>query len=342
LERERIPDERRRKLEEINGGALRTGAARTSAAGRQGGKGDRSLLPVGPEGCSAQKAPVPFSSTARLEDLIAGETAGTPEQPFFLIQRDLGELFARAEELTSEFRDVWVKGRHSLSDEETAHGWREIIESDPTRLLFLDIETLGLTATPVFLVGMMSLEADDDSRPRGEKGVRTLKPFGPKGAGHKRVLTPFSPRFRIRQLFARNYSEEPHLLAHLATTLREDHILVTYNGKTFDWPYLCDRAVYHSVSLAQGAGHMDLLKEARRRWRDVLPNCQLQTLEYHVSGRRRVGDLSGSMIPDAYHRYVKTGDARPMLDVIHHNALDLVTMAELMLFILQGGDLTWE
>jgi uncharacterized protein YprB with RNaseH-like and TPR domain len=48
------------------------------------------------------------------------------------------------------------------------------------------------------------------------------------------------------------------------------------------------------------------------------------------------------MIPDAYHRYVKTGDARPMLDVIHHNALDLVTMAELMLFILQGGDLAWE
>jgi hypothetical protein len=31
-----------------------------------------------------------------------------------------------------------------------------------------------------------------------------------------------------------------------------------------------------------------------------------------------------------------------MLDVIHHNALDLVTMAELMLFILQGGDLAWE
>ena len=31
-----------------------------------------------------------------------------------------------------------------------------------------------------------------------------------------------------------------------------------------------------------------------------------------------------------------------MVDVIHHNALDLLTMAELMLFILQGGELVWE
>ena len=299
-----IPDELRRKLEEINRGPLTTGRTRTSVAGRPGN-------PIGTE-----RAGEPV----RLEDLIAGETVGTGrEGSFYLIQRDLGELFARAEELTGEFRDVWVKGRYSLSDEETAHGWREIIETDPARLLFLDIETLGLTATPVFLVGMMSLEADG-----GHKGK--------SGA----------PRFRIRQLFARNYSEEPHLLAHLAKTLRDDHILVTYNGKSFDWPYLCDRAVYHSVSMVNEPGHLDLLKEARRRWRNVLPNCQLQTLEYHVSGRRRVGDLPGSMIPDAYHRYVKTGDARPMLDVIHHNALDLVTMAELMLFILQGGDLAWE
>jgi hypothetical protein len=280
-----IPDDLRRKLEEMNRGPLRTDAVRDQAARRE-------------------------RTPARLEDLIPGETVGTPERPFYLIERPLEELFARAEEMTSEFRGVWVKGRYSLSDDEMDHEWREVIETDPARLLFLDIETLGLTATPVFLVGTMSLDADD--------------------------------RFNIRQLFARNYSEEPHLLAHLAQYIRDYHVIVTYNGKSFDWPYLCDRAVYHSMSMGGEPGHLDLLKETRRRWKSVLPNCQLQTLEYHVSGRRRVGDLPGNMIPEAYHRYVKTGDARQMLDVIHHNALDLVTMAELLLFILQGGDLVWE
>jgi len=280
-----IPDELRRKLEEMNRGPLSVEGVRAHPAARE-------------------------RTPARLEDLIHGETAGTPERPFYLIERLLEEFFPRAEELTGEFRSVWVRGRYSMSDEEMDHEWREVIETDPGRLVFLDIETLGLTATPVFLVGTMSLDAED--------------------------------RFRIRQFFARNYSEEPYLLAHVARHLRDYHTLVTYNGKSFDWPYLCDRAVYHSVAMGDEPGHLDLLKEARRRWKTVLPNCQLQTLEYHVSGRRRVGDLPGSMIPEAYHRYVKTGDARQMLDVIHHNALDLVTMAELMLFILQGGDLTWE
>jgi uncharacterized protein YprB with RNaseH-like and TPR domain len=65
-------------------------------------------------------------------------------------------------------------------------------------------------------------------------------------------------------------------------------------------------------------------------------------MEYHVSGRRRTGDIPGSLIPEAYHQFVKSGNARRMADVIHHNALDLLTMAELMLFILQGGELVWE
>jgi uncharacterized protein YprB with RNaseH-like and TPR domain len=60
------------------------------------------------------------------------------------------------------------------------------------------------------------------------------------------------------------------------------------------------------------------------------------TLEQHLCQRRRVGDIAGSDVPAAYHDYVRSGDATEMHSVLHHNALDLVTMAELVMRILGG------
>jgi uncharacterized protein YprB with RNaseH-like and TPR domain len=280
-----IPDEIRRKLEALNRGPMKVGEA-------------------------AGKTPRREPASAKLEEVVRGKVVGGPDRPCFLVERDLSEIFDRADELTREFRSVWTHGKHALSDEDLARAWAGVIGRDPKRLIFLDIETLGLTATPVFLIGTMHL--DDD-------GV-----------------------FRLRQYFARDYAEEPNVISQFARLVNDGDTLVTFNGKSFDWPYLCDRAVYHAARIASKPAHVDLLHESRRRWKTVLPNCQLQTLEYHVSRRRRVGDLPGSLIPDAYHRYVKTAHARQMVDVIHHNALDLLTMAELMLFILQGGDLAWD
>jgi uncharacterized protein YprB with RNaseH-like and TPR domain len=285
-----IPEELRRKLEELLSEAPRAGAH-------------------GPDAPSTGR-PLEQEKPAGLEDLIAGEIVGGPEKPFYLIRRPLERLFPRADEFTREFLAVWKKGRHALSREELAGEWGAIIRTEPTRLLFLDIETLGLASTPIFLVGTMRLDAEG--------------------------------RFRLSQLFARDYSEEVNILAHAAGLIADCGSLVTYNGKSFDWPYIRDRSLFHSVEAAGEPEHLDLLHEARRRWKTILPNCQLQTVEYHVSRRRRVGDIPGNMVPDAYHRYVKTRDARRMLDVIHHNALDLVTMAEMMLFILQGGELEWD
>jgi len=65
-------------------------------------------------------------------------------------------------------------------------------------------------------------------------------------------------------------------------------------------------------------------------WGGGLPNCKLQTLESHLCQRVRHGDIPGSEIPDAYHAYVRTQDAWQMVQVLHHNLLDLVTLADLM------------
>ncbi len=164
------------------------------------------------------------------------------------------------------------------------------------RLLYLDIETCGLSGAPVFLVGL--------------------------GFVVERNIV-------FRQLFARDYAEEKALLAEVARVAREFDALVTFNGKTFDAPFLYDRAIHHRVPFALPHAHLDLLWMARRRWRGHLPNCKLQTLEWRILRRRRGGDVEGSEIPGLYHDYVKRGEPHRLVQVFHHNLLDVVAMVEL-------------
>ena len=164
------------------------------------------------------------------------------------------------------------------------------------RLLYLDIETCGLTAAPAFLVGL--------------------------GFVVNRNIV-------FRQLFARDYAEERALLYELARIARDFDALVTFNGKTFDAPFLRDRAMFHRVPFELPQPHLDLLWMARRRWREYLPNCRLQTLEWRILRRRRGGDVGGAEIPGLYHDYVKRGEPHRLVPVFHHNLLDVVTMVEL-------------
>jgi uncharacterized protein YprB with RNaseH-like and TPR domain len=94
-----------------------------------------------------------------------------------------------------------------------------------------------------------------------------------------------------------------------------------------------ERSVRHRLrpNPPQGIQHIDVLHHARRRWRRQLPNCRLQTLEWHVCRRRREADIPGHRIPAVYADYVRTGFERDMDTVLYHNALDLVTVFDLAL-----------
>ena len=105
---------------------------------------------------------------------------------------------------------------------------------------------------------------------------------------------------------------------------------MSFNGKSFDVPYLRARAAACGIPYTVALAHFDLLHTARRLWRGTLPNCRLQTLERHLCARTRSNDIPGADIPDAYHDYVRTGNAAQMVQIIEHNRLDLVTLAELM------------
>ena len=158
----------------------------------------------------------------------------------------------------------------------------------------------------------------------------------------------------VEQLLARNYAEERSILASLWRIAAGKRVLVTFNGKSFDWPLVHDRSTLHRLGRREfkpvessitpellephdprpELAHLDVLHHARRRWRRRLPNCRLQTLERYLCRRVRRDDVPGHEIPQAYHDFVRTGSPRLMESILHHNALDLVTMAQVAMRML--------
>lgn len=219
---------------------------------------------------------------------------------------------------------------HRQYDFDTFHGsfrLREFLQNDPglvplmarqngnepvslERLLFIDVETTGLSGgigTVAFLVGL----------------------------GH------FAPEmFVIDQFFMRGFQEEPAILQTVLDRLneirRQNGVIVSFNGKSYDLPLLYNRAIFHRFLRTEPhLFHIDLLHSARRFWKKALPDCSLTTLEARLLHVRRSGDIPGSMIPEIYFRYLRSQDPRSMNPVFHHNQWDILSMVGLFHLMLQ-------
>jgi len=171
---------------------------------------------------------------------------------------------------------------------------------DFQRMLFLDTETTGLaggTGTVPFLVGLAWFEG------------RSL---------------------RVHQLFLPRMGEEAPLLRVLAERMAESSCLVTFNGKSFDWPLLRTRFVLNRVPTPPELPHLDLLHCSRRVFKYRGNGARLVHLEEQVLGHQRVGDVDGSLIPDLYFRFLRGGDGSALTPVLEHNANDLLLLAALL------------
>jgi uncharacterized protein YprB with RNaseH-like and TPR domain len=195
-------------------------------------------------------------------------------------------------------------------------------------LLILDTETTGLaggTGTVPFLIGLAWFEG----------GAACSQGAGTGNGDGEPVL-------KVEQLFLENLGQEAPLLQHLAERLARASVLVTYNGKAFDWPLLRTRFLMSRLAVPELPPHLDLLHCARRLWSARLPNVRLTEVERSVLGLWRQDDVDGSEIPGLYHRYLRGGDPRGLQPVLEHNEHDVVALAALLGRIgqLYGGGVT--
>ncbi len=175
-----------------------------------------------------------------------------------------------------------------------------LVDFAAERALFLDTETTGLsggTGMLAFLVGLGRFESD---------------------------------KFIVEQLFVREPCEEAAMLVALRDRIENASALVTFNGKSFDWPLLRARYVMNRLVAPKVPPHLDLLHVSRRVYGKRTTQCKLTTLEREVLGFVREDDVDGSEIPGIYSRFLREGAVGPMHAVLEHNLWDVIAMAALV------------
>jgi uncharacterized protein YprB with RNaseH-like and TPR domain len=171
---------------------------------------------------------------------------------------------------------------------------------DTARPLYFDTETTGLaggTGTLAFLLGTAHLRA-------GKTVVSQVHLPGP--------------------------GQERPMLEWLASRIEESTMLLSFNGRSFDWPLLRSRFVMNRLPPPPERPHVDLLHCARRVFRHHLDELRLSTLERRVLDVHREADIDGALIPAAWFDFLRTGRVAVLGRVLSHNERDVRSMVDLV------------
>ncbi|MCC7553198.1 MAG: ribonuclease H-like domain-containing protein [Methanobacteriaceae archaeon] len=173
-----------------------------------------------------------------------------------------------------------------------------LVESENFK--FMDIETLGLLNCPIILIGVAEIKKDN-------------------------IITS--------QYFLEDKSQEKSVISSYLSHIDEDSIHVTFNGASFDIPFIKNRASYYNLDCNLNHAHFDLVHPARSLWKNKLPNCKLTTIEKEIFNMKRENDVPGSEIPDYYETYLNKNNIGPVIPIIEHHRQDIVSLASFLMKI---------
>ena len=176
-------------------------------------------------------------------------------------------------------------------------------------LLFIDIETLGLYDSPIIMVGLGYFKNNN---------------------------------FEIHILFARDLEEEIAMCEHLKTEILPNYrCFITYNGKSFDIPYIANRFMYFfdknpMISEEEEPyerfnskfHHIDLYHNCRRKYKGSFENYTLTDMENKLLNMKRENELPSGLVGLCYKKYLEAPLRYMGLvkEIIEHNYWDVYSM----------------
>jgi uncharacterized protein YprB with RNaseH-like and TPR domain len=180
-------------------------------------------------------------------------------------------------------------------------------------LLFLDIETMGAYNSPIIIIGIGFFK---------------------------------NQTFEIHLLFARDFSEEIAILEHFKNEiLPYFKCFVTYNGKSFDIPYIANRFLYYfddnpmiterdipyEISNTK-FHHIDLYHNCRRKFKEEFEGFTLTNMEEKLLNIKRKVDIPGVLAGFFYRKYLEEPFRYGGLikKVIEHNYFDVYSLPLLL------------
>lgn len=231
-------------------------------------------------------------------------TEGWQEAGMKRLDNDWGVVFVKETYYSLDYRH----GKYTLGEFYNALAmWDAYEEPHPLKLtsddeaLFYDTETTGLkgTGTHIFLNGILQ---------ESSKGF-TLKQYVLADPSHETAFL-FESKF-----------------------WQGEKMVITYNGKSFDWPQLQTRWTLNRNHLPPLKAHqqMDLFHSSKRIWKNDLQRMKLSTVEEEKLGFHRVDDMPGYLAPMIYLDAVRSGDSDMLLQVLKHNEYDLLSLITLFI-----------
>jgi len=208
------------------------------------------------------------------------------------------------------------------------------VSPDPGQFLFFDLETTGLSGG----AGTVAFLAAFGRFVRGPSGKQDNRTQKAKHTGNVKYTG-----IEITQFLLLDYPGEQDFLQRVLSTIappnpETPYFLTTYNGKAFDTQILKTRCLLNGFALPPFL-QADLLHPARRLWKRLLPNCSQGTIETLVLGLDRTGDTPGSLAPDIWFNFLRSGGdfagtdkdmpepCRALLGICDHNVKDIFGLA---------------
>lgn len=138
----------------------------------------------------------------------------------------------------------------------------------------------------------------------------------------------------LHQVLAESRAEEADALAEYMDVLSGLDVVVTYNGRNFDIPFLDTRL----AACAGEAGHcghlydLDLYQvlSGHSQMRRLLPNMRQKTVENYMGlWNTRADEISGAESVELFDLYERTGDADAEARILLHNNDDVRQLTRL-------------
>ncbi len=233
-------------------------------------------------------------SAPDLASIFNGKLTDTPAGPAFVVTKEF--------DLTHEHGLFPLNKIETVSAQflQLAGKDENLIDLDVRKVIFFDTETTGLaggSGTYIFLAGL-GYFADN--------------------------------KFILKQFFLRDFPDEPAMLHAIGEILETYEQVISFNGKSYDWPLLTTRFTYNRIKIRNTEPvHFDLLHAARRIWKNSLPDCSLGSLEKHILQVRRSGDVPSFLIPQMYFEYLRTKNPTSLKQVLYHNEVDILSLVTL-------------
>ena len=135
----------------------------------------------------------------------------------------------------------------------------------------------------------------------------------------------------VTQFFSEQAQGEAEILSAFLKFLAPFDTVITYNGQSFDLPFLAARCAWHRIQeQLSSLRHIDLFRQVSPYRRVLkLPDMKQKTLE-HFLGISREDKFTGKELIQIYQEYAAGGHAEKASLLKLHNYEDMVGMAGLL------------